>query len=173
MTRPRRPTGKGFLALLLFAVGVLSVVDAPAQTELPKPAGRVILTVTGSIDKQPAEFDAAMLEAMGTGRIQTSTPWTEGRPIFEGIRVRDLLARVGAHGTTVTVVALNDYRMQIPLSDFTQYPAVLAMKMNGETLRIRDKGPLWLVYPQDDYPELQNKPTQAKWVWQIKEIRIE
>jgi hypothetical protein len=172
MTGPCRAM-KRYLALLVFAVGVLPVGDASAQTALPKPAGPVILTVTGSIDHQRAEFDAAMLEGIGTGRIQTSTPWTDGRPVFEGVPVRDLLARVGAHGTTVTVVALNEYRMQIPISDFAKYPVLLAMKMNGETLRIRDKGPLWLVYPQDEYPELQNKPTQAKWVWQIKEMRIE
>jgi hypothetical protein len=44
--------------------------------------------------------------------------------------------------------------------------------MDGEILKVREKGPLWIIYPQDDHPELQNKQTQAKWVWQIKEIRV-
>ncbi len=166
-----------YLALVVLVTDALFANGARAQAELPKPSAGVILTVTGSIANTnqdgKAEFDAAMLEKIGTARVQTSTPWTEGRPTFEGVLMRDLLERLGARGTTVTVVALNDYKLQIPTADFTKYPVLLASKMNGETLRIRDKGPLWLVYPQDEFPELQNKPTQAKWVWQIKEIRFD
>ena len=58
------------------------------------------------------------------------------------------------------------------MSDFAKYPVILAYRMNGELLKIRDKGPLWIVYPQDGYPELKTKETQAKWVWQVKEIRF-
>jgi len=155
----------------------LSALITRAQAELAKPSGHVLLTVTGSITNQngegKAELDASILESIGPTRLQTSTPWTDGRPVFEGVLMRDLAERLGAHGTTVTVTALNDYKMQIPMSDFLKYPVLLASKMDGERLRIRDKGPLWLVYPQDEFPELQNKPTQAKWVWQIKEIRFE
>lgn len=52
------------------------------------------------------------------------------------------------------------------------YPVILAYRMNGELLRIRDKGPLWVIYPQDDFPDLKTKQTQAKWVWQVKEIQF-
>jgi hypothetical protein len=169
-------TRRRFL-LLTLALTAAPLVGAPAQALLPRPTGRVLLTVKGAIDRTnadgKAELDLAMLEDIGMSRLQTSTPWTEGRPTFEGVRMRDLLERLGAHGPTVTVIALNDYKMQIPVDDFVSYPVLLAFKMNGERLRVRDKGPLWLVYPQDEFPELQNKPTQAKWVWQIKELHVD
>jgi hypothetical protein len=165
------------LLILAFAIAAPRAGQAIAQTPLMKPAGRVILTVTGSIanvnGEGKVELDAAALAQIGTARVQTSTPWTDGRPEFEGVLMRDLMERLGASGTTVTVVALNDYKMQIPVADFAKYPVLLALKMNGEALRVRDKGPLWLIYPQDDFTELQNKPTQAKWVWQIKQMRFE
>jgi hypothetical protein len=163
--------------LLIPLAMAMMPIGASARASLPRPTGRVLLTATGSIDQTnadgKAEFDLAMLEQIGTSRLQTSTPWTDGRPVFEGVLMRNLMARLGARGETVTVVALNEYKMQIPTADFGKYPVLLAFKMNGETLRVRDKGPLWLVYPQDEFPELQNKPTQAKWVWQIKEMRFE
>jgi hypothetical protein len=164
---------------MLAAVTVLVslVAVAAAADDLPKPAGRVILTVTGSIGTTNApgraELDWAMLEKLGMNRLQTSTPWTEGRPQFEGVLMRDLINALGAHGDIVTVVALNDYKMDIPLEDFRKYPVLLAMKVDGNKLQVKEKGPLWLIYPQDDFPELKNKPTQAKWVWQIKEMRFE
>ena len=179
--KTRSPLALVVLAAAAAAAALGAIGSAPraeAAEALPAPTGRVMLTVTGSIahpngDGGKAVFDLPALERIGTARVQTSTPWTDGRPVFEGVLMRNLMARLGARGETVTVVALNDYKMQIPTADFGKYPVLLAFKMNGETLRVRDKGPLWLVYPQDEFPALQNKPTQAKWVWQIKEMRFE
>ena len=177
MTQVATSRARRWLLLLILVLAAAPLVGAAAPAPLPRPSGRVLLTVKGAIEQMnadgKAELDLAMLEEVGTSRLQTSTPWTEGRPTFEGVRMRDLLERLGAHGPTVTVIALNDYKMQIPIDDFVSYPVLLAFKMNGKLLRVRDKGPLWLVYPQDEFPELQNKPTQAKWVWQIKEMRFE
>jgi hypothetical protein len=62
--------------------------------------------------------------------------------------------------------------VEIPASDFARWPVILAYRMNGEALRVRDKGPLWIVYPQDDFRALRTKEVQGKWVWQVKEIRV-
>jgi len=159
---------------LFLAVALLSFVAAAAT--LPAPQERGILEITGKIantnSADRAKFDLPMLEKMGISRLKTSTAWTEGQPVFEGVLVRDLLGAVGASGDKVTVVALNDYKVDIPMADFQNFPVILAYRMDGEALRVKDKGPLWIIYPQDDYPELKNKQTQNKWVWQVKEIQI-
>ena len=113
-----------------------------------------------------------MLEKLGISRRKTSTAWTEGQPVFEGVLMRDLFNQVGASGDKVTVVALNDYKVDIPMSDFKNFPVILAYRMDGQALRVKDKGPLWIIYPADEFPELNNKQTQNKWVWQFKEIQI-
>ncbi|MFM8678436.1 MAG: molybdopterin-dependent oxidoreductase [Alphaproteobacteria bacterium] len=119
-----------------------------------------------------ARFDMAMLEAIGVARVRTTTAWTTGRQEFEGVPLKALLERVGAFGDRIEAVALNDYKVEIPVSDFARWPVILAWRQNGELMRVRDKGPLWIVYPQDDFPALANKEMQGRWAWQLKEIRV-
>jgi len=45
--------------------------------------------------------------------------------------------------------------------------------MNGQALRIRDKGPIWIVYPRDDYPELAVDAMDQRWIWQVKELHVD
>ena len=97
------------------------------------------ITVTNDGDK--AAFELAMLEAVGISKTKTSTAWTEGQPQFEGVMLKTLLERLGATGDTIEAVALNDYKVQIPVSDFIRYPVILAYRMNGEQLKVREKGP--------------------------------
>ena len=157
------------------AVMILAIGVARAEP-LPQPQDRPPLKVTGQITTtnmdDVAAFDLPMLEALGRTTLVTSTAWTEGRAEFEGVLLSALVERVGATGKTAVAIALNDYKVEIPVEDFSSYPVILAYRMNGKRLRIRDKGPLWIIYPQDDYPALKTKQTQAKWVWQVKEFQF-
>jgi len=129
--------------------------------ELPKPTGKVLLTLSGNIENTnedgKAVFDVASLEKLGMVTFQTTSPWYNGRTTFTGISLQKLMDYVGAKGSLVKVTALNDYTTEIPLSDFKKYNVILAMKVNGEYMRIRDKGPLFVVYPYDSMPELNNQ----------------
>ena len=170
-------TARSFIGSLLGAAAILMFALAPVAAQpLPKPKERAILEVSGKIKvtngEDKASFDLAMLESIGIAKIKTTTAWTEGTPQFEGVSLKALLDRIGASGDTITAVALNDYKVEIPIADFSRYPVILAYRMNGDLLRIRDKGPLWIIYPQDDLPALKTKETQSKWVWQIKELRV-
>ncbi|MDI7861820.1 molybdopterin-dependent oxidoreductase [Rhizobiaceae bacterium n13] len=122
-----------------------------------------------------AMFDLAMLEGLGLKVVKTSTVWTDGGPhLFEGVLARDVLAAVGAQDAhTVIVRALNDYAIEIPVSDFYDHDVILAMRMDGRQLTARDKGPLWIVYPRDDHPELQDERVDQRWVWQVKELEVD
>lgn len=79
---------------------------------------------------------------------------------------------VGASGSVVKVTALNDYTTVIPLSDFKIqcHPCV---KINGKYMRIRDKGPLFIVYPYDSMPELNNQIYYSRSAWQVSSMDIE
>ncbi len=46
------------------------------------------------------------------------------------------------------------------------------MKLNDQPMSVRDKGPLFLVYPFDLNPELYNEKYFSRSVWQIKEIEV-
>jgi hypothetical protein len=134
------------------------------------------LTVSGNIAgagaQQVVRLDRAMLEEIGTTKLKTSTAWTTGEAEFEGVLVRDLLDALGAEGTLVVATAVNDYVVSIPLRELYDYPVLLALKMNGEYLELKDKGPIWIVYPRDQFSELRNSMVDKKWVWQLSELEV-
>ncbi|QMR78252.1 molybdopterin-dependent oxidoreductase [Enterobacter sp. RHBSTW-00175] len=145
--------------------------------ELTKPTGKVLLTMSGKIentnDNGKAVFDIASLEKLGVVSFQTSSPWYNGRTNFTGISMQKLMDYVGAKGTVVKVTALNDYTTVIPLSDFKNYNVILAFKINGEYMRVRDKGPFFIVYPYDSLPELNNQIYYSRSAWQVSRMSIE
>lgn len=163
--------------LLMFFVFVLVAAPGHAVTTLPAPSGRVILTVDGRIGttNAPAKavFDREMLESLAQGTIRTHTPWFEGVRRFEGPLGTALLEAVGAKGTRLVITALNDYSVVVPIEDLKNHGVVFALRLDGEYLRVRDKGPLFLVYPFDDKPDLRNEMIQSRSIWQIKSIRVE
>lgn len=145
--------------------------------ELPKPTGKVFLTLSGNIkntnEEGKAVFDVASLEKLGLESFQTASPWYNGRTTFTGIPMKKLMDYVGAKGSIVKVTALNDYTTVIPLSDFNKYNVILALKINGEYMRVRDKGPLFIVYPYDSKPELNNQVFYSRSAWQVSRMSIE
>ncbi len=165
------------LARFIVLAFICLLPAAAVAESLPQPSGKVILTVSGNIRNTNgdgvAEFDRAMLEALGMTELQTSTEWTTGRLIFEGVLARDLLEAVGADGTAAHAVALNDYAVEIPLADFRDYPVILALKMDGKYMRVRDKGPIWVVYPHEQYDELKAEAIQPRWIWQLRRLEIQ
>ena len=78
-----------------------------------------------------------------------------------------------ARKVVVKVTALNDYTTVIPLSDFKKYNVILAVKINEKYIRVRDKGPLFIVYPYDSMPELNNQVFYARSAWQVSRMNIE
>lgn len=144
---------------------------------LPPATGKVILTVSGKVgDKNAganAEFDLAMLEKLPQHTYTTQTPWDKQPIKFTGPLLRDVLAAAKATGTTLKAAALNDFKTEIPVQDATKYDMLLAHKMNGESIPVRTKGPLFIVYPYDTKPELQNNTYYERSAWQLKSIDVQ
>jgi hypothetical protein len=136
-----------------------------------------LLTVAGAIDEtnvqDEARFDGAMLESLGVTRLRTRTPWTDGEPEFEGVLGRNIMHAVGARGTIARALAINDYQASIPLTDFERLDVLVATRMNGEVLSRRNKGPLWIVYPWSQRPELDAPEIRSRAVWQLIRLTIE
>jgi hypothetical protein len=163
------------LVSVVLAVFALGTYHSLADNALPKPTGDVILSITGAIDirntASGADFDLAMLEAMPKATIATSTPWTDGVTTFEGVALGDVLKRVGATGTGLNLKALNDYAAPVPVAD-AGLGAILAFRVNGAFISIREKGPLWLIYPFDEHPDLKREEIYSRAVWQIRSIDV-
>jgi hypothetical protein len=80
------------------------------------------------------------------------------------VPLRAVLNRVGARGKSMKASALNDYEISIPLEDL-RFEPLLAMKADGQVLKIRNKGPLQIGYPRDAHDVLHDVKYYARWVW--------
>jgi len=158
-----------FLVICLFG----SVAHADGLME---PEGPIILTVSGNIAHTNgdgvAQFDADMLAALEQRSTTATTPWFDGARDFDGPLVSAILDAVGAQGSMMRVIALNDYASDVPIDDARSFPVIFATHLNGEIMSVRDKGPLFLVYPFDEFPSLFNEVYFGRSVWQINRIEV-
>lgn len=166
----------GFLVGIFLMVLCAPLVEGKAAEPLPKPDGKVILSITGNISTtnadDRADFDRAMLENLEWRSIDSHTRWTEGPQTFEGVPLSVILDRVGVSGNILSAVALNDYKVEIPIGDAEANSVLLAMKHNGEWMKVRDKGPIWIVYPYDDVDQILDVHAN-RMVWQLRSIKVE
>jgi hypothetical protein len=134
------------------------------------------LTISGRITAtnkaDVAQFDRPMLEALGMSGFETTTPWYNEPVRFDGVRMDRLMQEVGATGTNVVVYAVNDYSVEMPMEDFGKYNVLLALKRDGQYMPVRDKGPLFLVYPFDSMPELKHQRFYSRAVWQVARLDV-
>lgn len=158
---------------------VACVVCAPllGVGALEVPQGKVVLTVSGKVAKPNQGTDAAfsmdMLTKLPQKKFTTKTPWYPKPVTFTGPLMRDVLAAAGASGKQITARALDDYKTMIPMSDVQNHDVILARQIDGKSLSVRDKGPLFIVFPYDSKPELKAQVYLDRSAWQLKSLTIE
>lgn len=71
-------------------------------------------------------------------------------------------------------VAVNDYKVAIPLDDVRSLAVVLALRVNDRPIPPRTKGPLWVIYPfNNDKALLAKKEFSDRSIWQVKAIEVD
>ncbi len=170
------PTTTLLATLLSLGIAAGSTGEARAA-ELEPPTGRVVLRITGAIearnDGDAAAFDLAQLEALAQTTVRTETPWTDGMVEFRGPLARTVLAAAGARGERVRATAINDYTVAIPVTDLESYSVIFALSMDGKRMRVRDRGPIWVIYPWSDHAELNTDVYHGRAIWQLRSLVVE
>lgn len=158
---------------LLALAGCLA--GAPAWA-LPPPKGKVLLSVSGSITagnaSGRADFDLAMLDAMPQHGFTATTPWFKEPRRFSGPLLRDVLAAAGAQGQMLKAVALNNFKADIPVEDALKFKVLLATRLDDKPMSLREKGPLFIIYPFDDNAELRQERYYSRSAWQLRALEV-
>jgi hypothetical protein len=153
--------------------GLCSLHAFATDTSEKKP----ILTITGKLALKHvaggARFDLDQLRGLPLSTIWTRTPWYPQPRKFTGVLIKDLLLVVGANGNVLKARALNDYRVEIPADDLTQNGALLAYSLDDKPIPVREKGPLLIIYPFDEHPELRTALRFSRAIWQLNSLEIE
>lgn len=154
-----------------------SFITSFSSVALDLPQGQIILTISGSIERankeDSAALDAAILKSLPQYTIETDTPWTSGITRFEGPLLRDVLELVGARGKVLKTIAINDYFVDIPVSDVETFDVLLAMRMDNRELTVRTKGPLWIIYPWSNHDKLRSETFYSRSIWQLEHIQVQ
>ncbi|WP_133063835.1 oxidoreductase [Arboricoccus pini] len=146
------------------------VETARIQEEIP---GHLV--IRGAIDAAlggETIYELPRLQQLPSVSFKTITPWTTGAHTFKGVNLKTLMAAVGARGSIVRATALNDYAITIDLSDSAASLAIVAYEEDGQPIRVRDKGPLWILFPFSDHPELLTDRVEGWSIWQLDAIEV-
>jgi hypothetical protein len=60
----------------------------------------------------------------------------------------------------------------VPLEDVRRIDVVVARLLDGKPMSVREKGPLFVIYPFDDRPELRTSVYFSRCIWQLKAIEV-
>ena len=112
------------------------------------------------------------LDAMEQISFETSTIWTEAAAVFSGVAVRHILDVLDIEGETLLLTALNDYAVDMPVGELSEDAPIVATRIDGEVLPVREKGPYWVIYPFDTMPEYNTEVNYSRSVWQLKSLSV-
>lgn len=133
---------------------------------------QTVLSVTTPEDTVAFSFEDLL--DMPQTTVVTKNDYVDHTTTFQGPRLSTLLEHFKIDRTeTLQMVALNDFTAEVPASDAYDYEVILAVLRDGDRMSVRDKGPIWVIYPMDDHPELQDEAYNGRLVWQLKEISVE
>ncbi len=153
------------VAVLLVVAGITAAVKA--QDGAP-----ALVLSRGGDASETLSFTLDELAEIPQVTVVTDNEFVDVPVTYRGPLVRDVLAHLELdQAETVRVFAANDYYVDIPTSDFRRYSVILALEADGVRLSRREKGPLWVMYPISDHPELRDPVYNTRLIWQV--VRIE
>ncbi|WP_370288479.1 molybdopterin-dependent oxidoreductase [Nocardioides sp.] len=153
---------------------------APHEGALPAPTGPVVLTlrdVPRPNVGRDLRLDLALLDSLGTWQLEADDRQATGRRArFTGPLLRDVLAAAGIDGRgaralELHTVALNDYRVDIPVRDALEMPVLLATRTDGRTMSVAAYGPTRVIYPTSGY-DLDPSIYEPRWIWQLTSMTV-
>ena len=160
-----------FVLLLKAGNGLIFAMASAGTSSTASP---VVLTVEYK-DKQTqlavlSKFTIADLMLLPATKFTTSTIWTAEEQTFTGVELAELIKHLEIEAHVLHAVALDEYYFDLPISDAVPGGAIVAYLNNGKRMTVREKGPLWIVYPYDKNEKFQTEEIYARSVWSLWKI---
>ena len=64
-------------------------------------------------------------------------------------------------------------QISIPAEDAAKLGVIVAHQIDGKAIPVRERGPLFVIYPFDSASELRSTRYYERSIWQLKSMRIE
>ena len=154
-----------------------SIVQTIAEQKKDSQAQEWYLTIQGQVQNRSV-WKLSELQKLPKQEIKTTNPHnTENREAIQtlqGVAVSQLLEKsvVDPDVKEVTFLSSNNYRVTVSLEDLQKYPILLAWAKDGKPLNRSEGGPLYLVFPYSNYPELPDKYSDAFWAFYVTNMVV-
>lgn len=118
------------------------------------------------------------LQALAKTQVKTVNPLDVVNPNqvvdFRGIPVYQLLQKFGVDNqvTDVTFVCFDSYYVTVSLRDLLAYPIILAIAKNSQPIKRDQGGPIYLVFPYTQHPEIKQKYDDTAWAFYVSNMII-
>ena len=152
---------------VLVSFFLAAVLPRIAMGEVP---GENLLEIQPGKTGTDIRLDRAAIETLPQIDFQTTTIWTDGTHHFSGPSLLSVLRAAGIVDGVVSLRAANDYSVEIPVAELTENAPIIATRIDGKPFDLREKGPLWLVYPYDSSPAYQSETVYSRSLWQLVAI---
>jgi hypothetical protein len=99
-----------------------------------------------------------------------SNKWIEKKTTYTGVKLSAILEKYKITNEWLQMTALDGYSVELPIVDADK-GAFIAYLIDGKQIKIRDKGPLWLLYPSSENRALDSELYHNRSIWQLRTIR--
>jgi hypothetical protein len=91
---------------------------------------------------------------------------------FTGININSLLEKFAIQSgvTEITFVCYDAYQVTIKVEDLLKYPIILAVAKDGKPILRNEGGPLYLVFPYTQHPEIRSKYNEGMWAFYVTHV---
>lgn len=91
---------------------------------------------------------------------------------FTGIPVNSLIKKFGSQQkvTEITFVCYDAYQVTIKIEDLLNYPIILAVAKDGKPIPRNQGGPVYLIFPYTQYPDIRSKYDEGMWAFYVTHI---
>jgi hypothetical protein len=151
---------------------VLSLTAGMVQAQDQEHEEPVLTISHTDYTRSAVSLTLADLQNLPTSSFSTTTIWTEGESLFTGVSLHALLEHMEHPVHELRAVALNDYAVSIPVGDAIDGGPIVAYLRDGAPMSLREKGPLWILYPFDDKPKYQSEEYFTRSIWQLSHIEL-
>ncbi len=153
------------LLIVLLAAGVIARPGLGAD-----PATLKVVGSGGGPGQATLTLDD--LRRLGATELRTATSWTQGTQIFVGVTGARLVQELRAQGREVVAEAVNGYRIVIPFDVFAAETTIIAYSRNGQPMTVREKGPLWVVFPFDADAKFRSDRYKSYAIWSLISVEF-
>jgi hypothetical protein len=118
------------------------------------------------------------LDELATAHVKTTNPQNANDLAaiidFRGVPVSKLIERYGAAAGVdeITFVAHDAFRSTVALHDARMYPILLAIEANGQRISRAGGGPIFLVFPQTDFPSQMKQYIDRYWCFYVTDMIV-